>query len=122
LQLNVSDFVVRHLQEQAIGMPPFQAAKEAMRIYYKWQAEITKDLQKHAQQMTWDMWTQAFIPTIYGGRQVGHCRYRAMQNPDGSWRLCDPCFSTKSMDLTTYLWTEEDSVFPDWDLMSLSDM
>jgi hypothetical protein len=103
-------------------MPYQEVAKEALNIYYKWQAEITKDLQKHSQQMNWDMWTQAFIPTIYGGRQVGRIHYIQMQKPDGSWHLCDSAFKTCSMDLTTYMWTSESSVYPAWDLMSLSDM
>ena len=33
----------------------FQLAEEALKIYYNWQAEITKDVLKHAEQMNWDM-------------------------------------------------------------------
>ena len=92
-------------------------AKRAMAIYYKWDAEITRNLQKHAKQMTWDTWTRLFRTTIYAKRgTVGAIHYTAGQNPDGSCRLCDRHIKTCSVDLTTYIWPEEDSVWPDWDL------
>ena len=59
-------------------------AKQAMAIYYKWDAEITRNLQEHAKQMTWDMWTRVFRTTVHADlRTVGTTHYIARQNPDG---------------------------------------
>ena len=63
--------------------------------------------------LTWDDWMHLFVGKIYD-RCAGGVRWRWKREEDGK-AVLRSLPKTHSMNNTTYLWSDESSVSPDWD-------
>jgi len=62
--------------------------------------------------LTWDDWMRLFVGKIYD-RCAGSVRWRWKRDKDGK-PILTSLMKTYSMHNTTYLWTNESSIHPDW--------
>ena len=86
-------------------------AAKALHTYKKWEAETIKEIRKADEVLKWADWFNKFLEKGFYSQHAGQTlTYAWRVNSAGVPVLRGVGYTTISLNLTTYLWTSQDSL------------